>query len=648
MKQPNDLNNKYRVLLTEVLPYELPLVLNNEAFYENMQDDNLHNLFISVFSKCMKKKGWTIPFDYNVRRVGGEKSRKLSLIHPLTQLDCVDHYEKYDEYMLNLCSHSPFSIRFISKKAKCVFPPEDEGDAENDTTQDEEIGQVIELENNEIEKRYRSYFSYEKYDLAYKFFESGDNLRLEQKFSHMMTLDITGCFYHIYTHTIAWAVKGKEVAKDCINADTFEKNFDQLMQHTNYNETNGIVVGPEISRIFAEIILQAVDLAILRQLKDKGYTLGRDYEIRRYVDDSYVYANSRKVLDDICTAYKEQLAYYKLDINEKKREYFERPFTSGVSDAKRQVNKMVAEFKKKHLKRKECDGNGDEKHYALAIRSDYSLFTSFVKHFRSITHQFQQRYGDLNKYTLTLLLNQIRREMEKEMIPSQNLLTGYADIAFFLFSLDMHTTASYRLCSILDCLVRWSDHAVEAEAKQELMARIRREAKRVIDIYQADLAVENTNLEVLNLLLTLHRLIGFKIPVSQIDSLFGLDTSNGKGYDRLNYFQLCTLLYLIENAPEYSAILNGIESELIIRLSEPKRLRKADNACLFFDVMTCPYIAEATCLKLVEQCLGINDRGQAGNKRTALAKPKRWFFDWDKTHKLTYFLEKKEYHSPYE
>ena len=116
IKLPNDFNNKYRVLLTEVLPYELPLVLNNEAFYENMQDDNLHNLFISVFSKCMKKKDWTIPFDYNVRRVGGEKSRKLSLIHPLTQLGCVDHYEKYDEYMLNLCSHSPFSIRFISKK----------------------------------------------------------------------------------------------------------------------------------------------------------------------------------------------------------------------------------------------------------------------------------------------------------------------------------------------------------------------------------------------------------------------------------------------------------------------------------------------------------------------------------------------------
>lgn len=647
MKQANDLNNKYRVLLTEVLPYELPLVLNNEAFYENMQDDSLRNLFTGVFSNIItNKERWTVPFDYNIRRVGGEKSRKLSLIHPFTQLDCVEHYAKYDDYMLNLCSHSPFSIRYISKKAKCVFSPVEDAEEDNEALPEEAAGQATELDNNSIEKRYRSYFSYKKYDLAYKFFDSGDNLRLEQKFSHMMTLDITGCFYHIYTHTIAWAVKGKDAAKESINADTFERNFDQLMQHANYNETNGIVVGPEISRVFAEIILQAVDLAILQQLKEKGYSLGRHYEIRRYVDDSYIYANSRKVLDDICAAYKEQLASYKLDINEKKREFFERPFTSGVSDAKRQVNKMVAEFKEKHLKRKE--GEGEEKHYVTAIRSDYSLFTSFVKHFRSITHQFQQHYGDLNKYTLTLLLGQIRKEMKKEMIPSQNLLTGYADIGFFLFTLDMHTTASYRLCSILDCLVRWADKAIDPEAKQELTARVRREAKRVIDIYQADLAMENTNLEVLNLLITLHRLIGFKIPVSQIDSLFRLNVAKGEGYEHINYFQLCTLLYLIENDTEYSAVRNGIEAELLSRLSESKSLRKADNACLFFDVMTCPYIGKTTCLTIIEQCLNISNKGQAGSKRAALAKPKRWFFDWDKTHDLTEYLEKKEYHSPYE
>ncbi len=646
MKNIKDLNNKYRVLLTEVLPYELPIILNNEAFYENIQDENLQALFINIFNGICSKGSWTIPFDYNIRRIGGNKSRKLSLIHPLTQLDCVDHYEKYDEYLLNLCSRSPFSIRYISKKAKCVFSLEEDDDVNDETLEDENTDQVLELDNDEIEKKYRSYFSYKKYDLAYKFFESGDNLRLEQKFSHMMTLDITGCFYHIYTHTIAWAVKGKEIAKDNTNVETFESHFDQLMQHANYNETNGIVVGPEISRIFAEIILQSVDLAILTQLKEKGYALGRDYEIRRYVDDSYVFANSCKVLDDICDVYREQLAFYKLDINEKKLDYSERPFTSGVSDAKRQVKKMLAEFKDKHLKRK--DGEEDIKKYTSTIINDYAVFSSFAKYFRSITHQYQQHYGDLNKYTLHGLLNQIRREMRKKMKPNQNLLKAYADIAFYIFSLDMHTTASFRLCSIIDCLVRWSDMAVEKEAKEDLIARIRREAKRVIDIYQADLSIENTNLEVLNLLITLHRLVGFNIPLSQIESLFRLNIANNDGYENLDYFQLCTLLYIIENTPEYSEVLNGIEIELKARLSQPKQLRKADNAYLFFDVMTCPYISKDTCITIIENTLNIKNRGKAGAKKKALAQPQRWFFDWDKSHNLTEFLEKKEYHSPYE
>ena len=107
MKPEKNLNNKYRVLLTEVLPYELPLVLNNEAFYENMQDEKLRALFVNVFNGRVKAGDWTIPFDYNIRRMGGERSRKLSLMHPITQLDCVEQYAKYDDYMINQCSRSP-------------------------------------------------------------------------------------------------------------------------------------------------------------------------------------------------------------------------------------------------------------------------------------------------------------------------------------------------------------------------------------------------------------------------------------------------------------------------------------------------------------------------------------------------------------
>jgi hypothetical protein len=638
MKPENDLNNKYRALLTEVLPYELPILLNNEAFYRNMQDEELRKVFLEVFSDQIAQGDWTIPFDYEIRRAGGEKSRKLSLMHPLTQLDCVEHYAQYDEYMLNLCSHSPFSIRYIDKKAKCVFPPEETAES----AKEDEMERPVELEDNEIEPRYRSYFSYKKYDLAYKFFESGDNLRLEQKYPYMMTLDVTACFYHIYTHSIAWAVKGRTVAKEIKKKDTFENAFDRLMRHSNYDETNGIIVGPEISRIFAEIILQAVDLAVLRQLKNKNFTLGRDYEIRRYVDDSYIYATAREKLETIRDVYQEQLALYKLDINKSKLAFLERPFTSTLSDAKHLVNEIITEFRNKYLKK------GDEGQYTKIVRKDMSVFTGFVKQFRSITHRFQLNYGMLNKYTLSLLARQIRKEIKEGCIPSQGLLTAYAEIAFYIFSLDMHTTASYRLCSILDCLMAWADKNPDYMVKQELMNRIRREAKRVLDIYQATQMSTDTNLEALNLLISLNRLIGFRATVGQLEILFDINVDSGKGVDKLNYYQICTLLYLIENDTDYLLLKSKIEAAILTRFTDKKKMRESETAHLFFDMMTCPYLSKATSRTIIQELFGMKKLNKIDNRRAAIAKPKRWFFDWDKNHPLTSFLTKKEYHSPYE
>lgn len=633
MKMGIDLNNKYRVLLTEVLPYELPLPLNNEAFCRNMQDDKLRELFTNVFHDGIKKDEWTIPFDYDIRRVGGERSRKMSLMHPLSQLACVDFYAEYDEYMLNMCTRSTYSIRYIAQKAKCVFPPEGDDESLSDDLQERSM-EIVEDGNH-----YRSYFSYKKYDLVYKFFESGDNLRLEQKYPLMMVMDISGCFYHIYTHSIAWAVKGKDVAKNNTRDETFENVFDRLMQHANYNETNGIIVGPEISRIFAEIILQAIDLDVLNQLEQMGYSLGRDYEIRRYVDDSYVYARKRETLDKIKSAYIEHLAFYKMDINTSKLEYSQRPFTSGVSEAKRMVSKMFSEFKE------DCLNTGNDGKYVKITRNDMSVFSRFVKQFRSIVHQFELEYGALNKYTLTLLLRQIRSEMMRE--PSQGLLMAYTEIAFYIFSLDMHTTASYKLCSILECLVRWSDKNQDAMVKQELMNRIIREAERVMDIYQADVVETTTNMEVLNLLTTLNRLIVLKIPVKQIETLFRIEVKKGEGYDKLNYFQICTLLYIIEKDSIYDDVRNGIQQEIQQRLSSSAVLRKAEMAYLLFDLMTCPYVEKSICDNVLVQC-GVVGKSNAGKKRAELAKPGRWFFDWDKSHSIAEFLKKKEYHSPYE
>src|SRR3546814_11912929 len=90
-----------------------------------------------------------------------------------------------------------------------------------------------------------SYFAYGKYNLLGKFIGSREFIRLEGRYLRYRTLDISKCFYNVYSHTITWAVKDKLLAKEFKSAYSFEAQFDKLMQRANYNETNGIVVGPD-------------------------------------------------------------------------------------------------------------------------------------------------------------------------------------------------------------------------------------------------------------------------------------------------------------------------------------------------------------------------------------------------------------------
>lgn len=638
MSKEINLNNKYRVLLTEVLPYELPLMLDNGGFYLNMQDESLQKIFKEAF--VGKLKDWTIPYDYSVRKYGGDKSRKLSLMHPYTQLQCVDFYAKHDNYMLSLCSNSPFSIRYIEKRAKCIFKKEED---KNEVAQS--FPKRVEIFDDEIEKYYRSYFSYKQYDMMYKFFISGDYLRLEQKYTHLMKMDVANCFYHLYTHTIAWAIKGKELAKDLIGKITFENDFDSLMQHTNYNETNGIIVGPEISRIFAEIIFQRIDINVLNRLKrvPLSLKLGRDYEVRRYLDDHYVYANSEENLRKILEVYKEELQFYKLFVNESKLEFLERPFVSDISDAKREISTLMSCIADNWLKK------DDEGHYLYRVNNEMKAFSSVVNAFRSLAHKYKQKYGTLNRYLLTLLISQIGNEMNRENMPDAyaGLLLMYTEIAFYVFSLDMNASASIKMCRILEYLHRWAENSTDKTVLLELENRVYREVKRCLDIYETRRMDNEINIEVLNLLLCLNRLMKTPMSRTHLVKLFSISDGKKEDYERLNYFQICTLMYIIGGDINYEDIRKKIIEEVNRRLLVDCALWHSDNAMLFFDITVCPYVKKQEIKQLILKVYGCSETAY-GKKYKELTKTNRWFFNWDKTQKLSEILAKREYHSPYE
>src|SRR5690606_35495927 len=147
-------------------------------------------------------------------------------------------------------NRSPFSIRFPKKVASSFYVKNKFENAKK-YKNDEASG----ISNENKFKHSTTYFSYGGHTRLHDFFDSSDYRELETKFNFLWSVDVSKCFDNIYTHSISWAVKSKSNAK--VNTggyDSFSSAFDKLMQSVNYNETNGIVIGNEVSRIFCEVI----------------------------------------------------------------------------------------------------------------------------------------------------------------------------------------------------------------------------------------------------------------------------------------------------------------------------------------------------------------------------------------------------------
>ncbi|ELK1826504.1 RNA-directed DNA polymerase, partial [Vibrio cholerae] len=165
----------------------------------------------------------------------------------------------------------------------------------------------------------------------------------EKKFHSMLQVDISKCFPSIYTHSIGWAVKSKRLAKAKVKG-SFDGEFDNLMQLTNYRETNGILIGPEISRIFSEVILQKIDLNLVKKMDDNGYKISKDYDFRRYVDDYFIFYRSDEVKNIIVKNLEHCLLDYKMYLNEAKTTIASRPFATNISLAKFALRNTVNEL----------------------------------------------------------------------------------------------------------------------------------------------------------------------------------------------------------------------------------------------------------------------------------------------------------------
>lgn len=141
-------------------------------------------------------------------------------------------------------------------------------------------------------------------------------IELALDYEYLLVTDISHCYASVYTHSIAWALHGKEYAKDKKNrkSQIIGNIIDWHLQDMSSGQTNGIPQGSGLMDFIAEIVLGYADLQITENIDDKI----KDYKIIRYRDDYRVFVNNPQDGEAIIKAITEVLTDLGLKLNPQK------------------------------------------------------------------------------------------------------------------------------------------------------------------------------------------------------------------------------------------------------------------------------------------------------------------------------------------
>lgn len=113
-------------------------------------------------------------------------------------------------------------------------------------------------------------------------FAEEDLIKDSSNYDFLAVADIKNFYPSVYTHSIPWALYGKEFAKRRENRgyNLIGNKLDKVFQNCREGQTNGIPVGNAVADFIAEVVMARVD----REL-DKGLSKDLDCLIGRYRDD---------------------------------------------------------------------------------------------------------------------------------------------------------------------------------------------------------------------------------------------------------------------------------------------------------------------------------------------------------------------------
>lgn len=182
-------------------------------------------------------------------------------------------------------------------------------------------------------KDYTKEYPRRKYDIdGYIDLFEQRSVALSLDYKYIFVTDITNCYGTIYTHSIAWAVNGKNVAKaNRSNDENLGNKIDSQIQWMQYNQTNGIPQGSTLFDFIAEIVLGYADKRLADELNNQQI---KEYKILRYRDDYKIFSKDKRELEIISFTLQKILAELNLTLNSGKTKISEDLVTHAYKEDK--------------------------------------------------------------------------------------------------------------------------------------------------------------------------------------------------------------------------------------------------------------------------------------------------------------------------
>ena len=431
MKNTNIRRNQLDYLITDTMPVELPELYSLYRFYQYLFEKKAAQNLKSAKKNLLKIKHenksimfndptWsTAPLKFKIIK-NQKTTRTLSLIQPLSAINIYFFIDLYQKEILPLLEKKAiFSIRYHSNNSNLYYKAKKKKTIEY-------IEQKSHRFKKDIIQQSGLYFNLKTHNSLTDFFNSPTWEIANHQYKFFAKADYKSCFDSIYTHTFKWIVEAHTIdSKNAKNSNLFI-TIDKILQNINGKSSNGIVIGPEFSRLIAEILLQEIDMQVYNELSILGLRKGIDYEIYRFVDDIFIFTNSEITTDKIIKLYEDNTSKYLLHLNEHKFRSENTPIISNywINETRDYVDKI-------------------EKIFDNSNTPEQLLANTYI-HFARMKNDFDilvKNHPDYIRYIISFILSTFLNKLKKQKKglpllrkPKKSKLLYLLDLVFYIYS----------------------------------------------------------------------------------------------------------------------------------------------------------------------------------------------------------------------